>query len=235
MKKSARIAGIVFLVLSLADVICLALGFEAVHPWLKPLLIPSLAAAALLALLPEFKGRQTTLLAIGLFFHFAGDVLLLLDGLGFVWFALGLGAFLIGHFFYLAVLLSGLGPIRGWKEILCLIVPIILTPFILSQFDVTGAMRIAVCLYCVTLLYLVSAGALWLLRGRCPLGWRIVCGGLLFIISDGLIALNSFAGVEFPLRHAIDMATYVIAEWLLVSGMVLYQLKSSHIEPDETA
>ena len=226
MKKSVRIAGLLFLVISLVEVTSLALGNEAVHPWLKPLLIPSLAAAALLALLPEHKGRETTLLAIGLAFHTAGDILLLLDHLGFIWFALGLGAFLVGHFFYLAVLLGGMKGLRGWKEILCLVAPVILTPFVVSLFNAEGAMRIALCLYCVTLMSLVSAGVLWLLRGR-PLGWRIVFGGVLFILSDALVGLNAFSGVDFPLRHALVIATYLAAEWLLVSGMVLQQLKQA--------
>ena len=226
MKKSVRIAGLLFLVISLVEVTSLALGNEAIHPWLKPLLIPSLAAAALLALLPDHKGRETTLLAIGLAFHTAGDILLLLDHLGFIWFALGLGAFLVGHFFYLAVLLSGLKGLRGWKEILCVVAPIVLTPFIVSLFHAEGAMRIVLCLYAATLMYLVSAGVLWLLRGR-PLGWRIVCGGILFIASDALVGLNAFSGVDFPFRHALDIATYLAAEWLLVSGMVLYRIQTS--------
>lgn len=230
MKASVRTAGILFLVFSLLDVVCLALGAEAVHPWVKPLLIPSLAATALLALGPGCKGRGSVLLFIGMAFHTAGDILLLLDHLGFIWFALGLGAFLVGHFFYLAVLLSGLGRLGNWKEVLCLVVPVLLAPFVVIPFHATGAMRIVLSVYAVTLMFLVSSGVLWLLRGR-PLGWRIVCGALLFIVSDALIGLSAFAGLDFPLRHALDIATYIAAEWLLVSGMVLYLIQSSSSDP----
>ena len=46
--------------------------------------------------------------------------------------------------------------------------------------------------------------------------------GILFV----LLALNVFNGVEFPLRHAVVMGTYLIAEWLLVSAMVRNRLQS---------
>ena len=37
---------------------------------------------------------------------------------------------------------------------------------------------------------------------------------------DTLIALKAFAGIDFALRDALVMPTYLFAEWLLVSGMV---------------
>lgn len=224
MKKSVRIAGILFVALSLIEVIFLALGVETIHPWIKPLLIPSLAAAALLALLPEHKGRQTTLLACGLALHTIGDIFLLLDHLGFIWFALGLGIFLIGHFFLLAAILHKMGSLQGWKEILCWIMPMILAIPAASFFDADGVLRYVLVAYAVTLFFLVASGAIWVLRGRRE-GWRIIAGGVLFIISDALIGLNSFNGIDFPLRHAATMGTYLVADWLLVSGIVLHVLR----------
>ena len=49
---------------------------------------------------------------------------------------------------------------------------------------------------------------------------RILVGGLLFVTSDAVLALNAFNGVEFALRHAVVMGTYLAAEWLIVSGIV---------------
>ena len=57
------------------------------------------------------------------------------------------------------------------------------------------------------------------LKGK-PFAWRIIAGALLFIISDGLIAVNVFRDVDFALRHALVLGTYLPAEYLLVSGMV---------------
>jgi uncharacterized membrane protein YhhN len=217
MKKSAKIAGAVFLLLSLVDVLSVFVGGNDIHLYVKPLLMPSLAAAALCQLLPGHNCRLTWLLVIGLCFHTAGDVLLNIDG--FLYFALGLGAFLIGHWFYLGVLLSGIGVLKGWKEILCLAVPLVLAPVIVGFFGVEWPFSAAVILYAFTLMVVAASGILWNLRGR-QFASRIFWGGIIFIISDSLIALKSFAGIDFALRSALVMPTYLLAEWLLVSGMV---------------
>ena len=224
MKTSVRIAGILFVALTLVEVVSIALGVETLHPWIKPLLIPSLAAAALLALLPEHKGRQTVLLACGLALHTIGDIFLLLDHLGFIYFALGLGIFLLGHFCLLAVILYKMGGLKGWKEIICWVLPVILAPLAASFFDAEGAMRYVLMAYAVTLLFLIASGILWVLRGRRE-GWRLLAGGVLFLISDAIIGLVSFNGIDFPLRHAATMGTYLAADWLLVSGIVLHILR----------
>ena len=140
MKKSARIAGFIFIALSLIDVIPLCFGVESIHPCVKPFLILSLLAAALLALLPEHKGRQTVLLAVGMALHATGDILLMFDSKGFVWFAAGLGAFLLGHFCYIAVLLHKMGGLRGWYEIFTWVVPLLMVYPLLSFFEVEGVL-----------------------------------------------------------------------------------------------
>lgn len=230
MKASARNFGILFVLLSVLETVTLSLGVSSIHPWIKPLLIPSLAAAALCALLPEHKGWRTTVLAVGMGLHTAGDVLLLFDSHGFVWFAAGLAAFLLGHFCYIAVLLGLHEKLRGWKEILLWsVVPLVAAPLIASCFEVNGALRVVLVVYAAALLYLAASGGLWILRKR-PFGWRILVGGLFFIASDGILALHAFNGIDFPLRHAVVMGTYLIAEWLLVSGMVRNRLQSGEAE-----
>ena len=221
-KKSSRIALCVFALLSLVEVIPLAFGIESIHPFVKPLLIPSLAAAALLELLPGNRGPLVAWLAAGLCLHTAGDVLLLFDG--FACFAAGLGAFLLGHVCYLVILLHGLGGLKGWKETLCLLVPLTVAGTLPGLFGLHGAMAAAIGVYAFTLTYVVSAGAIRVIRGQ-KWAWAVVAGGLLFLVSDAFIALSSFAGIDFGLRHALTMATYLPAEYLLVSAMVSGILK----------
>lgn len=218
MKRSARIAGILFLVLSIVEVITLCRD-DAVHSWIKPLLIPTLAVAALCALLPKHKGWRTTLLTIGMALHAAGDTLLLFDDRSFVWFAAGLGAFLLGHFCYLAVLVGFKDGTHGWKEALVWLLPPACAVPAASLFHAEGALHYVLVLYAATLFYVTASGGLWILRGR-KLGWRILAGGLFFIVSDTMLALHTFNGVDFPLRHSAVMGSYLFAEWLLVSGMV---------------
>jgi uncharacterized membrane protein YhhN len=228
MKLQTKVFGIIFLLLSLADVVCLALGDESTPMYIKPFLMPSLAAAALGQLLPENKGRMPILLAIGLTFHTAGDILLMFDG--FTCFAAGLGAFLIGHFFYLAILLAGMGGLKGWKEVLCLLTPMVLAPVIVGFFGVEWPFSAAVTVYAFTLMIVAASGVLWALRGK-AFASRIIVGGIIFIVSDSLIAISSFAGIDFPFRHAMVMLTYVTAEWLLVSGMTRERISGTHPRP----
>lgn len=227
MKKSMRIAVIVFLVLSLAEVIALSFHIAGVNPILKPLLIPSLAVAALCALLPEHSGWKSILLAVALALYTAGDVLLLPLANDFAFFAAGLGAFLLGHICFLVILLNGLGGpndrICDRKDWIICQFPLVLALVAVSILNVEGAFGAVLFVYALMLLLVPTCGILWLLRGR-KMGWRILTGGLLFVASDTMIALNVFNGINFPLHHAIVMLTYLAAEWLIVSGIVRQQL-----------
>jgi len=227
MKLSAKLAGFLFLALSLLDVVLLACGNERLPMFVKPLLMPSLALTVLLQFLPEIKDSRLWLLVVGLYFHTIGDILLMFDYKDFIYFALGLGAFLVGHIFYLTLMFQGIGAFKGFKEVLVILVPLVLAPVITGLFGVKWPLSGAVVTYAYTLLLVTGMGFLWKLRGR-QFWVRILLGGLLFIISDGMIALKVFADVSFPFRHALVMLTYLLAEWLLVSGMARYALSCTN-------
>lgn len=225
MKTSARNFGLLFVLLSMFEIATLSLGVTSIHPWIKPLLIPALAAAALCALLPEHRGWRTTVLAVGMALHTAGDILLLFNDPNYAFFEAGLRAFLVGNICYVIALIGFSEKLHGWKEILLAACPLVIAPLIASHFKGAAISQGILAVYAFTLLYLVSCGGIWLLRKR-RFGWRVLVGGLFFIASDVLLALNAFNGVEFPLRHALVMGTYLIAEWLLVSAMVKDRLQS---------
>ena len=226
MKATTRIFGILFVLLSVFEIVTLSLGVTSIHPWIKPLLIPALAAAALCALLPEHRGWQTALLANALLLHTVGDILLLFNDPDYAFFEAGLRAFLVGNICYVIALIGFSEKLHGWKEILLAVCPLVIAPLIASQFKGAAISQGILVVYAFTLLYLVSCGGIWLLRKR-RFGWRVLVGGLFFIASDVLLALNAFNGVEFPLRHATVMGTCLIAEWLLVSAIVRNRLQSA--------
>jgi uncharacterized membrane protein YhhN len=45
-------------------------------------------------------------------------------------------------------------------------------------------------------------------------------GGALFLISDGLIALQAFTDLELPAHDVVVMSTYTAAQLLLVLGVM---------------
>ena len=219
MKTRSKILFCIFLLLGLADVLLLAFGNETAPRYVKPFLMPFLCATALSELLPENSGRMPLLLAIGLLFHTAGDIFLLFDSHGFVWFALGLGSFLVGHLFYLSILIPSLGKLSYKESMTAGLAPLAAVALIVPFFKLEWPLNAAVTVYGFVLLCVATCGVIGALRKMKYSGW-IIAGGIFFIISDALIAVNLFLGIDFPLRHSIDMATYLFAECCLVGAMV---------------
>ena len=51
------------------------------------------------------------------------------------------------------------------------------------------------------------------------LGWRVAWGALVFVLSDALIAVTAFGPLTAtPLTSALIMATYAIAQAMIVTG-----------------
>ena len=81
-------------------------------------------------------------------------------------------------------------------------------------------MLLAVRIYASILLLMTSFGIYGMIK-KYPYSTNLVVGAVLFIISDFIIALNSFSGIDFLFRHVVVMITYLLAEVLLVSAVVL--------------
>jgi len=45
-------------------------------------------------------------------------------------------------------------------------------------------------------------------------------GGAFFLVSDGLIAIDAFSDLDLPAHDVSVMATYVVAQLLLVLGII---------------
>ena len=181
MRTRTKILLCVFGLLALADVLLLAFGNETAPHFVNPFLMPFLCASALSELLPEHAGRTALLLAVGLAFHTAGDVFLMFDSLGFIWFALGLLSFLIGHFFYLAILLPPLGKLSPKEAMVACMVPMLVVGAIVPWFRLQWPLNAAITVYGLTLLYVAAAGVVGAIR-KLPLSGWIIAGGLVFLL-----------------------------------------------------
>jgi uncharacterized membrane protein YhhN len=139
-----------------------------------------------------------------------GDVALL--GAGDAAFRAGLGSFLAGHLAWVAALRQRPG--RGWLARH----PLAAVPYAVAWAGLnaflwrrTGADRLPVAVYSCAL----TATALAALDTGDA---RTAAGGVLFLTSDTLLALERFAGVELPLHEGWVMATYVSAQALLAEA-----------------
>ena len=176
---------------------------------LKPFLIPVLSF---------FYWRQTALgksAVLGaLFFSFLGDVFLM--GSGTLFFLLGLSSFLGAHLCYIRVLWPLWKPLGiNIKAIPLLLYGVYAFGLLSFLWPVLEELKAPVVIYALTLsLHGVMSLSLAFAQGQRL--WYLALGVLLFILSDSMIALNSFYFNADYFREWV-MATYLSAQALIIS------------------
>ncbi|MDX3112997.1 MULTISPECIES: lysoplasmalogenase [Streptomyces] len=186
------------------DLLSLAAGFGPGHMLAKPLLMPLLAAWAARRGAP---GLLPAALACG----WGGDTLLLLDAdpafLG------GMACFAAGHVCYL-VLFTRVGRphARAVALVPCYAVVLIATVVLLWP-GLPQELRGPVAVYSALLTAMACAAAV-------RLGPVAGAGGVLFLLSDTLIATGVAGWPQPPRPDLWIMLTYLAAQFLLVRGVL---------------
>lgn len=198
----------IFAALALAHLGALLGGVTAVAQFTKPALMPVLTGYALA------RGGPP-LLAGALLFGCGGDTFLQIGGdLAFL---VGMGSFAAGHVCYLLLFVRhGTAPgggrpgrtpalAAGYGAVLAVTV-VLLWP------DLPAELRIPVAGYSL----LLTAMAFGALRA----GWLAALGGLLFLLSDTLIASGIAHWPQLPLPQFWIMFTYAAAQYALAEGVL---------------
>ena len=194
---------------------------EDIASFIKPILVPVL----LLSFYASVKNKGNYKIIGALVFSTMGDILLIFEGRPF--FILGLLSFLLAHVLFVLIFRSRVGTIKlDFYTVVCSL-------FILSYYFFfmkflwphLGAMRIPVLAYAF-----VISGMLWmalqLLRSTSSLRWHIVLGALFFVVSDSLLSIQLFYS-SFELAHFYVMLTYLLAQLLLVYGILNFRHERS--------
>lgn len=194
---------------------------EDIASFIKPILVPVL----LLSFYTSVKNKGNYKIIGALVFSTMGDILLIFEGRPF--FILGLLSFLLAHVLFVLIFRSRAGTIKlDFYTVVCSL-------FILSYYFFfmkflwphLGAMRIPVLAYAF-----VISGMLWmalqLLRSTSSLRWHIVLGALFFVVSDSLLSIQLFYS-SFELAHFYVMLTYLLAQLLLVYGILNFRHERS--------
>ena len=207
-----------FIVASILNLIGCIQG-TALAATVKPALLPLLSATTLAYLLgrnvKDYKG--VGLLIAAQLFGCTGDVLLIPDG--FLFFAGGIVAFLIGHVFYMC-LFGG----RSWKGltlkhwIIAFVVMLAAVLGLVKAIGIEGAMFWPMLIYGFGLMMLIFSTLAGVIRFGSPTWWILLVGALLFTFSDSCIAMGTFGVMTFPLRGFLVMITYLLAQSLLAIG-----------------
>ena len=188
----------------------------------KPALLPLLCATTLAYLLGRdiLDFRPVGLLVAAQLFGCAGDVLLMPSS--DVFFLTGMGAFLIGHVFYMTLFggisWKGLSPIH-W--IMAIVVMGSVVTLLVKGIGIHGPLFWPMLIYGFALMMLIFsalAGVIRMPRGSRGTWWILLAGALLFTFSDFCIAMGISGVMTFAMRHFLVMLTYLAAQTLLAVG-----------------
>ncbi|CAM5275595.1 lysoplasmalogenase [Leifsonia shinshuensis] len=196
-----------YIVVGILHLAAVLAGADTVVALTKPLLMPALLLALLLAV-PARRGETVVLAALGILFGWLGDLALMNTGAGFV---IGLGFFLLGHVAYIVLFVRRmrLRRPRWWSAGYLLWFAALLT--VLAPH--AGGLLIPLALYGAALAVLGITGS------GCS-SW-IAVGAALFVVSDSLLGLHRFLpGFALPQADFAIMLTYIAAQGLICWGVV---------------
>jgi len=144
-----------------------------------------------------------------------GDIFLMWDHeMSFI---LGLGSFLVMQVLYAVIFWNQKDNINGIDIALSTVIALIAAGlmYILIP-DVVGFLKIAVAVYCLCIMIMVITA---ILRERAhPSYLPVLCGALLFMLSDAVLAIDRFS---FPMEYGpvTVIGTYMAAQYLIVMGI----------------
>ena len=187
----------------------------------KPMLVASLALYFLAQTNEIVSGIKKWIL-LALIFSWAGDVLLLFQPKGSIFFLLGLSAFLLAHIFYILffhqVRVKEKIKNNVWPAVIVVIyyagLIILLSPYL-------GDMKLPVRIYGIVISFMFMLAMHMLFLKNKAAGTYMMAGALLFVISDSLLAINKFYQ-SFEPAGIVIMLTYVLAQLFIVEGSIRY-------------
>jgi uncharacterized membrane protein YhhN len=211
---------ILFIGVSLTEVIARWGGWTIVHFVAKPLIIPLLLGYYLT------KSDTPSYFLIGaLVASWAGDVLLLFQSRNEIFFLLGLSAFLMAHLFYIFCYRQNRAANQPDQLLttrkIRLSFPVLLvgTGLVVLLNPSLGDLKMPVLMYALILIFMVLNAVFRYGRTSPGSFWLVFAGAVLFMISDSLLAIDKFF---IPLAYSgvMIMGTYATAQLLIVMGII---------------
>lgn len=178
----------------------------------------------------ELAQRGSRPLLGAIVFSLAGDVLLLGQRQGEVFFLAGLVSFLLAHGCYFFALRQHRGALQegfyGTQKFRFAF-PIVLagTGLYTILYPHLGSLKGAVLCYTVVIMAMAIQALFRFGHTHAKSFWMVLAGACLFMASDGILAVNKFMA---PLAYGdvLVMASYLGAQYLLVEGLMQHQKKT---------
>lgn len=200
MSKSMSIGFLFFVILYMV-----ALHYAVVFLWFLKIIPIAILAAGVLK--TESRSIRTILLW-ALVFSGCGDLLLAFD-----MFLFGLAAFLLAQFSY-ALLFKHYWQGMYNRRLLSVLLIIYVLAMVWLLVPNLGNFQIPVMVY----LMAIAVMGLLAFQSSLPMCWAVL-GAVLFIISDSIIAMNTFIN-PIPYESYWIMSSYYVAQFMLVTGFL---------------
>jgi uncharacterized membrane protein YhhN len=202
-----------YILIGLANVTSWIFFEGAYNHFTKPLLMPIL----MLYLYEQFNGAvvlNTLLIFAALVFSWLGDLALMNAD----YFLPGVASFFLAQILYIRLFFTYKVDGKSWinlKTAAAIVYGVVLLWHLLPA---TGSLKIPVALYGISLismsLFALNSSA----ENRASYFLGAI-GSVLFVISDSLIAIDKFL-ISVEYRSALIMSTYIIAQYMLVEGLI---------------
>jgi uncharacterized membrane protein YhhN len=229
--KKFNALSLLFLFAVIADLIIVMSDNLAARFITKPLLMPLLFVAYYAQARPlNFYSRM---ICVALLLSWSGDVLLMGEPYGSMFFIFGLVAFLMAHVAYIAYFLNTTSLKPSYfrqRPIMLLPVAAIVIELLNVLWSSLGAMKIPVIVYALVI-GTMCAAALWQYKKlQFSASIWFITGAISFIISDSLLAINKFSH-PFDYAGIFIMVTYCFAQYSLARGSLHHLLSVPSAAP----
>lgn len=210
--KSSTIFKILFVIISLLDILGLLIHVALLELIAKPFIIISLMAIYLTSV----KNKNYWFLA-ALFFSFLGDVFLLDNNDMFLF---GIAAFLITQLLYIKIIIGYLNnssKSQKLQAILPFAIYFVLLIYLLI--DNLGEYLIPVLVYGLTISVFGIVSLLNYIINKSQTSKLLLFGAFLFIASDSMIAFDRFYESK-GFYSVLIMITYILAQYLICKYLI---------------
>ena len=209
-----KIALVVFVLVSVVDIIGIVFKLPFIVYAFKPLVLLSLLALYTLSV-----SKRNKWYILALVFSFLGDVFLLFEGQLF--FMIGLVSFLIAHLLFIKIILGWLTK-SSLYTIIVAFIPFLITfsGLIYMLKDSLNELLIPVIIYGITISLFGVVSLLNYLNTKTVKALWMFFGALVFITSDSILAINKFYFSK-EIFGILVMVTYIVAQYLIYRSMIL--------------
>jgi len=208
----AKSLTVLFFIVSMLDIIGVALNNSLMQTIFKPLIVPSLIALYFFS-----TAKKNKLYLLALVFSFLGDVLLMDKNNLFLY---GIAAFLLTQILYISIIVKQMEKPSNFHKYLYSFLFVNYLVYLLSLLKPNlGELFYPVLIYGVTISIFGLVATLNYVSKRTRAALYLILGAVLFMTSDSMIALNKFhvAQTFYPM---MIMITYVLAQYLIYKFMV---------------